>query len=699
MLRQYLLLFFLVCIISGCHNAPLDSTANKTMESKQTNPNPVAKQTQAETYSVLLSGTKVGQMIIKKNDNQINIDYGYKNNGRGPSSQETLHLNHNGVPTKWTINGFTTFGNETDESFIGKDKRANWQAAAGTGSANFTDQSVYIAQNSSPYATYIYAKALLNNDLRPLPALPSGQLNLKRIQAISLKHDSEKDTQGIVYALSGINLDPSYLVVDKNNQFLGVMSPRFALLKSGLETNEERLRNLAAELNAQRFEDIAKRVTHKYNHPVRIFNVRLFDPFTLSLTDKKSVVVNNKKIITVGTSDARSQNKEILIDGNGGTLIPGLYEMHGHMSDNDALLNVMAGVTSVRDMGNEINVLEPLIEKIENNTLIGPRITKSAFIEGKSEFSNSTGELASSEAEAVQLIKDYAKRGGYHQIKIYSSVSGEWVPAMAAEARKHGMRVAGHIPAFSTVDEMIAAGYNEITHINQAMLSWVLTREEDTRTLFRITGMKRFVDLDLNSDKVQTTINAMLENNIAIDPTNAIHELAMTGRNGVIRAGARDYIDNMPIGVQRGAKAAMLNVADVEEDQAYLKAYEKIIETLAMMHKRGIFIVAGTDLGGGFELHRELELFQKFGMSPAEVLKRASYDMAEYLGHSDLGSIEEGKLADFFLVPGNPIEDLKAIKTISLVSRGGDFYFPSEVYPEFGIKPFTAKPTIKESNN
>ena len=114
-----------------------------------------------------------------------------------------------------------------------------------------------------------------------------------------------------------------------------------------------------------------------------------------------------------------------------------------------------------------------------------------------------------------------------------------------------------------------------------------------------------------------------------------------------------------------------------------------------MQDAAGIYIVPGTDLGGAFELHRELELFEKIGMSPAEVLRRASYDMADYLGYGeDLGSIEVGKLADFFLVPGNPVEDLKAIKTISLVSRGGDFYFPSQVYPEFGIEPFTDVPNV-----
>lgn len=113
-----------------------------------------------------------------------------------------------------------------------------------------------------------------------------------------------------------------------------------------------------------------------------------------------------------------------------------------------------------------------------------------------------------------------------------------------------------------------------------------------------------------------------------------------------------------------------------------------------MMKEKGILLVPGTDLGGAFFYHRELELYQQLGFSPAELLKLASYDMANYLGDKDLGIIAPGKLADFFLVPGDPVKDIKAIKAISLVSRGGTFYFPTEIYPSFGIKPFTDIPKV-----
>lgn len=661
--------------------SPDDSQQNKEIVSEQ-------------RFSVLFGGTKVGDMKVTQESGQLSLDYGFDNNGRGASSQEKINFSEAGFPINWSITGKTTFGNAVDEQFMLENGTASWRSAAGEGTHESADGIMYIAQNASPYASYLYVNALLNSKEATLPALPAGTLRVRDVAEYTFTNEQQTIPARIV-ALGGIALDPTYLALSPENQLMAILSPRFTLLKEGFEDADTALRDIATDLNALRFKKIAQKVTHTFEKPVRINNVRLFDPEALALTELKSVVVEGQRIVEVSEPVSQLQENEVLVDGAGGTLVPGLFEMHGHMSDNRALLNVLGGVTSVRDTGNEIKVIDTLVDNIESGVLVGPRITRSGFIEGFSDFSNATGEIAKTEAEAVQLVRDYAAMDGYKQIKIYSSVKGEWVPAMAAEAHKLGLRVMGHVPAFSKVNEMIGAGYDEITHINQVMLSWVLDRSEDTRTLFRITGMKRFVDLDLTSPQVQEALDVMSERNIAVDPTIVIHEFGLTARNGETRAGVRDYIDNMPISSQRSAKVALLNVADEAEDNAYRLAFEKILETLSLMHERGILLVPGTDLGGGFELHRELELFTKIGMSPAEAVRRGSYDMANYLGYGEeLGSIETGKLADFFLISGDPTKDIKAIKTPSMVSFGDRIFFPSEVYPEFGITPFTSKPEV-----
>lgn len=588
----------------------------------------------------------------------------------------------------------TTFGNEVDEYFEVVDGQATWQSAAGKGQDSHNAEPLYIAQDPSPYAYYVYAKTVLDAGGEPYPALPAGQITVTAKRQVSL-NGSNGEIDGTIYAVGGIDLDPTYVLMDNKQAFLGVLWPNVAVLSQKLIGEDKRLRELAATLNSERFENIADKVTHTFDLPVRVNNVRIFNPSLLALSPPASVIVEGDTITAIEPVQSAPGDGEVLIDGEGGTLIAGLYDMHGHVGDDQALLNVLAGVTGIRDMGNEDDVLNALIEKIDSGTLIGPRITKSGFIEGKSEFSAATGELVTTKEEAIAQVRKYADKG-YWQIKIYNSMNGEWVPDIVTEAHKLGMRVAGHVPAFYRADQMIEAGYDELTHINQIMLGWVLAPEEDTRTLFRITGMKRFVDLDLSNEKVENTLDLMVKNNVVHDPTAVIHEYAMTGRNGVTNTAVIDYIDHMPISVQRDAKSAMLNVADEAEDKAYLAAFDKIMSTLSLMHERGIMLVPGTDMGGEFFLHRELELFEKIGMSPAEVLKRASFDMAQYLGHDDYGSIEVGKKADFFLVPGNPTNNLKAIKTISMVTTKGKFYFPSEVYPEFGIRPFTEIPSVTE---
>ena len=102
------------------------------------------------------------------------------------------------------------------------------------------------------------------------------------------------------------------------------------------------------------------------------------------------------------------------------------------------------------------------------------------------------------------------------------------------------------------------------------------------------------------------------------------------------------------------------------------------------------------------DAHRELLVarYQRAGMTPSEILKRATLAMASYMGQDQhLGSIETGKLDDFFLKPGDPTRDLKAIKTIIMVVKDGTVYFPSEVYPKFGITPFVDAPKVSGAPN
>lgn len=646
-----------------------------------------------EAYTVLIGGTEVGYLKVSRNADSLITDYDYKDNGRGPTIKDTIILNEKGFPVNWKVSGNTTFGNTINEHFELKGKKANWTDATGSSEAKVTKDALYIAEGGSPYMAFLGAKVLLKAKDSTIKALPAGELKITAMENFKAKADSV-EVNLTSYAISGSDLNPTYIILDDQQLFFALISPRFILIREGFEQEEKRMRGLAEKYGAKRFQSLQSKYAHDYDGLVRIKNVRIFDPKTLSLSDPASVVILDEKILSIEAADTAPQENETVIEGNGGTLVPGLYDMHSHMGENAALLNVLAGVTSVRDMGNNNEVLDELIKKIESGVLAGPHITRLGFIEGKSPFNSNNGILVTSEEEALAAVQTYADKG-FYGIKLYNSMNGDWAPTIIKKAHELDLFVTGHVPAFSNANNMIKAGYDEMTHINQVMLGWVLEAEEDTRTLLRLTALKRLPALEIQDPKIKETIELMVKNKVAMDPTLGIHEALMLGRNGEVRAGVVDYIDHMPANVQRSYKVALANVADSLEDQEYREAYDKIISTLKIMKDKDILIVPGTDMGGAFTLHRELELYQQLGYSSAELVKLGSYDMAKYLGHEDRGIIEEGKLADFFLVPGNPVEDIKAIKTILMVSRGGTIYFPTEIYPAFGIKPFTDLPVVK----
>jgi len=646
-----------------------------------------------ETYSVIFGGTVVGHLKTNTVGDTIEVDYDYKNNGRGPTMKETIVLNKDGFPVQWDIIGNTTFGNSVDEQYTLDGTVASWTDATGSDSLTVESALWYVNQSGSPYSEILTARSLLKSPDNSGDVLPAGKLKLTEMEKTSITVDSTT-LDLTTYAMSGADLNPSYFIADNDQRLFAVISPSFVIVREGFEGKEKVLRAYAEKYSTQRFESLQKKYAHNYGKKVRIDKVQLFDPKTLSLTPLSSVLVDGEHIVSIDAPETMGED-EVLIDGAGGTLVAGMYEMHAHAGDEGALLNVLAGITSFRDMGNDNAVLDELTEKINSGVLAGPRIHRLGFIEGQSEYSANNGILVSSEEEALAAVDSYHDMG-FYGVKLYNSMNGDWAPAIVKKAHEYGMFVCGHVPAFSNANTMLRAGFDEMTHINQTMLGWVLEPEEDTRTLLRLTALKRFPGLDLNSPKVQETMDLFVRNKTAIDPTLAIHEVLMKARNGQVWDGTKDIIDHMPPNSQRGYKVALADVASPEDDKAYREGYEKIVETLKMMKDKGIFIVPGTDLGGAFFYHRELELYQQLGYTPAELVKLATYDMAQYLGDADLGSIAPGKLADFFLVPGNPVEDIKAIKTISMVSRGGTFYFPSEVYPAFGIQPFTPMPEVME---
>src|SRR5262249_11681850 len=143
-----------------------------------------------------------------------------------------------------------------------------------------------------------------------------------------------------------------------------------------------------------------------------------------------------------------------VIDATGKMVLPGLWDMHVHLSGTDGLLHIDAGVTTVRDLANDIDDLTARRKRFDDSTEIGPHVIPAGIIDGSGPFKGPTKVLVSTADEARAAVDNYF-RLGYPQIKIYSSVKPELVPVIIEEAHKNGQRVSGHIPAQMTARECV----------------------------------------------------------------------------------------------------------------------------------------------------------------------------------------------------------------------------------------------------
>jgi Amidohydrolase family len=644
---------------------------------------------QHERLSVIANGEKVGFLDADQQGSTVTIHYDVKNNGRGPTMTESIALGADGMPVRWALDGKSTFGGDVHESFSRSGGTARWNDSMGERSAPAPAAGLYIGQNASPWALGLYARALLQRPDGTLPAMPGGQLRIETLGPAKIGAASYQ-----AYAISGIDLSPEMILLDGQQRLFAVLETGGAVVREGHEADVPALTQLAADLTAKRYAALQQRFAHKIDAPVRIRNVRVFDPAWGTLGAPVSVLFAGGRITGIQPLDAPASSGEATIEGNGGTLLPGLHDMHAHIGLESAMLYIAAGVTSVRDMGNDNAFLPRLIRQIDAGEVAGPRIVPNGFLEGRSPYSARLGIVADSERAAIDAVRWYAARG-YWQVKIYNSMNPAWVPAIAQEAHRLGMGVTGHIPAFTNADAMIAAGYDEVTHINQLMLGWVLDPREDTRTPLRLTAMRRTAGLDLASPAVTKTLDAMVAGHVAHDPTAVTLELLMRSRNGTPSPSVASYIDHLPIGLQRRRRQAIAPIAGPDDAAAYDGAMVKVKQLLKLLHDRGITLLPGTDDQTGLSVHRELEIYAEAGIPIPEVLRLGTLTPERYMGRDqELGSIARGKRADFLLLPGDPTKDLRELHRIAMVVKDGTIYFPAEIYPAFGVKPFADAPKI-----
>ncbi|MGH8251771.1 MAG: amidohydrolase family protein [Steroidobacteraceae bacterium] len=659
---------------------------------------------QADTtlrHSVLYTGKQSGALAtVTGRDGRMHITYSYRDNGRGPDLDEQVTLAADGTMTSYRLRGKTTYGAKLDERFSAARGRASWRSPSERGSVRVTRPAMYVPGYGSPATEAMIVRAAQRAGGR-IAALPGGELRSEKLTEAQVGPDGQWRPVAL-YAIFGLGLQPAYVWVDADADmrlFASINAGGRHVIAAGFERHSPELEKLQQQAENDYLRAIAGKHSQRLPGPILIKGVRVYDSKSAALGAPADVYVHDGRIAAIYPAGSAPRNAATVIDGAGRALLPGLFDMHAHEDAWNSVLQIAGGVTTSRDMGNDNAYLAGLMDGISRGELIGPQIVPAGYIEGESPHSSRGGFVVNSIEEAREAVDWYAQRG-FRQVKLYNSIKPEWAAPIVTYAHERGLRVSGHVPAFSRAERVVAEGYDELQHINQLMLNFVSEPDTDSRTLARfiLVGEKSH-SLDLDSGPVRDFIERLARRGTVVDATMATFEGSYTQLQGEMDPSVAAIADHVPFAVQRGWHT---NTMEVNKDNIddYRASWQRMMEFLGRMHAAGVPLVAGTDSTPGFMLHRELELYVEAGVKPGEAIRIATENGARYTGLAhETGSIERGKRADLILVDGDPTKNIADIRRIAYVLKAGVGYSPADIYEAFGVRRFTEPPAITRAGD
>lgn len=416
------------------------------------------------------------------------------------------------------------------------------------------------------------------------------------------------------------------------------------------QTSLERRQTLGYFVDESRIDELLFNISRKH-HPENfvIRNVTVISTTEGRAVPNQSVVVKDGRIAAVGPSASSQSDRGVrTINGAGAYLIPGLTDMHIHEfgSSSQHLLNLLEGVTSVRDMDGFPWTLR-MRDAVNRGELLAPNLYISGEILNGAPMGPYARVVTSPEEGRAAVRHD--KAAGFDFIKVHNILKPEVYEAILDEAHKQGIDVVGHIPQGIKVADAIRLGQKTMEHFKGYILDEGLTISHE--------------------DYVSATKGA----DVWLCPTFSTYRNYLRGAD-VLRAldlpemrytSWRDRIN-----WKKGA--AEPATPQTEARQRILPMSEQIFKELLPVGAR---FIAGTDSGGGyalmpagFILHEELRIMQKDGLSPAETLRTATVNAAAAMGRSaEFGTIDLGKRADMVLLSADPLLDSANLSRIQAV--------------------------------
>ena len=659
---------------------------------------PLLSQNDTTRTTVLFAGRPAGvHKAWTAPDGARHYALEFSDRGRGPALRQRTVLGPDGWPTSVEVSGQSYLKTPVSERFTleprGSRWLARWRTPAEADSAVLDRPLAYTALYD--ISTDVLERALIAARGEAVALLPSGRARAERVRDVEVRA-GDRRARLTMYATHGLGLGPLVWWADTAGRvFASELSPNTSvsgtartfglMVRAGWEAAAPALVAAKATYDSARAVTLARTLGRRPAGPVVFRNAAVLDVETGAVRPNSVVVVAGNRIRAVGPAGqvAVPPGAQV-VDLGGRTLMPGLWDLHVHLFDPEGVLHLAAGVTSVRDMGNDMRESLARRDRLARGALLGPRLHLAGILDGPGPFTTMTSGVSTPDSVRAQ-VRRYAD-AGYSLIKLYSSLDPALVPIAIAEAHARGLRVGGHVPNGMTAEAFVRAGADELQHANFLFLNFLADSAGDTRTPSRFTVPARLAaGVDLRSDAVRRFIQLLRERRVRVDPTLVTFEGLFTGRAGRVFPAVAPVADRLPPASRRSLSGGGLPVpAGMDaRHRASFAAFGALVKAL---FDAGVPILPGTDLASGFAYHRELELYAEAGIPSADVLRIATLDAARAMGQArDLGTVAPGKLADLVVVDGDPTRRMSDVRRVTLVMKDGVLYEPDALYESMGI--------------
>ena len=612
-------------------------------------------------YPILNHGRVAGEMVVIRDGESTVVRYIYTDRNRGQRVEARYRLSPSGdlLGSEMRPIGPDGVAGEPQIRYEVAGDSVRWAnyGPAGRGGANNARSSttralkfepgMFFRTGGIPWETALLARTLLKQPNRTARLVPQGTARLEIIADTSVSIGGSR--QRVRLAMIHQGFIPVGVWVDERGEFVASDVQWFMAVRPGMEAALPLMRRIEIAYRNRQAELLAQRLTKPVQGPIVIRNGDVFDSERGVMMPKTTVVIRGDRIERVGPADAVPvPSGATVIDATGKAVLPGLWDMHTHFQATSAsfgtVMQLATGITTIRDLAADTDVGVAIRDQANSGRIVSPRTILGGFIEGPGAWAGPSDALASNEAQARALVAMYDSLG-YKQIKLYNLLHPDFVPTIASEARKRGLRLSGHIPRGMSVPVAVNLGFDEINHA-AFLFSNFFPDSLYWPTMRAYSAVAAAVAPHFNVDAPEMTalINFLREKRTVIDGTF-----------------------NLWMG--QGALAGQGNPGAMQYGRLLKRLYDARVP-----------IVAGTDNNTGATFILELELYQHSGIPAPAVLQIATIGAARVMKDDrEYGSIAAGKVADIIIVNGNPAERVSDLRKVEQVIRAGRLYETSSL--------------------